>query len=79
MEILRNAKLCHGSRVCQLMCSFHHRMEFSPEFSSIRILRDNNTGIISWLIDFTCDGCKNETEPFCVKYCLHGALRKEES
>ena len=79
MIILRDPVLCHGSRTCQMMCSFHHRRVFSPDFSSIHVFRDNKTGIVSWSIDTTCDSCKDEGEPLCVKYCLHGALRKEES
>jgi Fe-S-cluster-containing hydrogenase component 2 len=79
LKIVRDSNLCHGARMCSIMCSFHHRKKFSPEFSSIHVLRNNKTGNISWSVDSTCDECRNEEEPFCIRYCFHDALRREES
>ena len=76
MKIVRYPELCHGCRTCELMCSFHHRKTISPHSSSIRILRDNETGNIFWSIDATCDRCETEVQPFCERYCLYGALRR---
>lgn len=79
MKIIRDAALCHGCRACELMCSFHHRQEFSPEHSSIHILRDNASGAVQWSVDSTCNGCQEEEFPFCVRYCLYEALRRVPS
>jgi len=77
MKILRDANLCHGCRACEVMCSFHHRRAFSPEWSSIRVVRDNATGGISWSLDpTTCDMCEGEEQAFCVSYCPYEALRR---
>jgi Fe-S-cluster-containing hydrogenase component 2 len=75
MKIVRDPKLCHGCRTCELMCSFHHRRAIYPEFSSIRILRDNATGNISWTLGRTCDECKGEVQRFCERYCLYKAIK----
>ena len=36
--------------------------------------RNPQSGIIKWLIKTTCDGCLNEVEPLCIKYCVYGAI-----
>jgi hypothetical protein len=66
-----------------MACSFHHKEEFDPSKSSIRIL--NEEGKVPyrvWLIregeeniigGVPCDGCKNLEEPLCLQFC-----RKEE-
>jgi carbon-monoxide dehydrogenase iron sulfur subunit len=72
--ILRNTDKCYGCRTCQLICSFHHKGHFEPESSSIKVNRDYKTSVIRWSIDSTCDGCKGESEPLCVKYCCYNAL-----
>ena len=75
MIIKRDASLCHGCRTCEMMCSFHHRRAFSPEWSSIHVVRDNAMGRVGWAIDSTCDLCASEDQVFCVDYCAYGALR----
>ena len=58
-----------------MACSFHHsgRTSFQPSASSTRILRDNDTGEITIELDETCDLCRGEETPLCVKYCVYGA------
>ncbi|OGP87931.1 MAG: hypothetical protein A2156_01490 [Deltaproteobacteria bacterium RBG_16_48_10] len=79
MRIVRDSKLCHGCRTCELMCSFHHRRALSPEHSSIHITRDNASGEVYWHVDSTCDKCKGEEQPFCERYCLYEAVRRVAS
>ena len=67
---------CTGCRLCELACSFHHQRVFSPDLSSIRVLRNNRTGKIGLSINSTCDFCQGEEQPLCVKYCLYGALKE---
>lgn len=67
---------CGGCRTCELACSFHHKGEFIPEASSIKIL-DNKKGA-GFIVLFVeksdgssipCDGCKSIKRPLCVQYC----------
>jgi len=76
MTIRRDPELCHGCRACELMCSFHHRRFFAPECASIRVGRDNASGAIQWSLDETCDGCRDESAAFCIRYCPYGALTR---
>jgi anaerobic carbon-monoxide dehydrogenase iron sulfur subunit len=66
---------CYGCRTCELACSFHHEGVFAPERASIKVTKCNRTGVISWQLAASCDGCANEDQPLCVKYCAYGALR----
>lgn len=76
MKIIRDTEACYGCRTCELVCSFHHAGVFSPELSSIKVLRNNRTARIGWSIDSTCDSCKGEKKPLCVEYCIYGALKE---
>jgi len=75
MEIMIDIDLCYGCKTCQLVCSFHHTGTFWPDRSSISVFRNPQNGIVKWSIDSTCDGCKGENEPLCVKYCVYKAIR----
>lgn len=74
MKISINIDLCCGCKTCQLVCSFHHTKAFWPDKSSINISRNPQNGVVEWSINSTCDGCKGEDIPLCVKYCVYGAL-----
>lgn len=75
MIIIRNTDACYGCRSCQLICGYHHTGKFDPEQSSIKVNRDYKSSVIRWAIDSTCDGCRNEDEPLCVKYCVYGGIK----
>jgi Fe-S-cluster-containing dehydrogenase component len=75
--------VCGGCRTCEIACSFHHREEFNPAISSIKIL--SQEGKISyrvWLVrgeedrtmEIPCDGCEDLEEPLCLQFCR----KKEE-
>ena len=74
-KILIDRELCYACRTCELACSFHHSGVFSPERSSIRAMKNNQTGAIKWRMDESCDLCEGEDRIFCVQYCSYGALR----
>ena len=76
LEIAINIKACFGCRTCELVCSFHHAGVFSPELSSIGVIRCNRTGKVEWSVDSTCDSCIGEVKPLCVNYCQYGALKE---
>jgi len=76
MRIKRDHTACYGCRTCELACSFHHEKVFSPDLSSIKVWRNNRTGVIKWTIDSTCDSCSGESGPLCVRLCAYQALKE---
>jgi len=67
---------CGGCGTCEIACSFHHKGEFEPSISSIKILeRKDQPGFSVMLVEETgaqgmaCDGCPGLEEPLCVEYC----------
>jgi carbon-monoxide dehydrogenase iron sulfur subunit len=76
MKLVVNIGACCGCRTCELACSYHHKGFFSPELSSIKVSTNNRTGEIEWTIDSTCDSCKGEDSPLCVRYCTYQALQE---
>jgi anaerobic carbon-monoxide dehydrogenase iron sulfur subunit len=64
---------CCGCRACELACSFHLSNAFNPEASAIKVNRYN--GDLKLVINSSCDLCKEEDFPLCVKYCPSGALK----
>jgi Fe-S-cluster-containing hydrogenase component 2 len=68
--------LCGGCRTCEIACSFHHKGEFIPAVSSIKILdKEQAPGFDVFLAEkgdgekMACDGCKHHSVPLCVEYC----------
>ena len=76
MKIVVDTEACEGCRICELVCSFHHKGVFSPELSSIRVSRDNRSGKIELFINSTCDSCMGESRSLCVEHCLSRALKE---
>jgi Fe-S-cluster-containing hydrogenase component 2 len=74
MKIRRIPEKCYGCRSCELACSFHHRGAFSPGGGSIRAFKDHETGAIHWQRDRTCDFCRGEERPWCIRFCSYEAL-----
>jgi Fe-S-cluster-containing hydrogenase component 2 len=67
---------CGGCRTCEIACSFHHKEEFNPAISSIKILdKKNEPGFYVMLVEesggqsIPCDGCKGLEVPLCMEYC----------
>lgn len=67
---------CGGCRTCEIACSFHHKEEFNPALSSIKILdKKNEPGFYVMLVEesdgqsISCDGCKGLEVPLCMEYC----------
>jgi hypothetical protein len=62
-----------------MACSFHHKEEFIPSRSSIKVLdKENEPGFLVFLTknsdgqSIACDGCKELDIPLCVQYCKEG-------
>jgi Fe-S-cluster-containing dehydrogenase component len=64
---------CRGCQVCQLICSFRRDQAFNPTRAAVQVGRLG--GETEFGVTFTadCDRCGS-----CVKYCLYGALSREE-
>jgi Fe-S-cluster-containing dehydrogenase component len=70
---------CGGCRTCEMACSFHHKEEFNPAISSIRIVnQEGEVPFRVWLArdgemlnpdEIPCDGCKGIAEPLCLQFC----------
>ena len=67
---------CGGCRTCEMACSFHHKGEFIPAVSSIKILdKEKAAGFDVYFADSSdanhmgCDGCRGLNVPLCVEYC----------
>ena len=75
-HIVRDPALCYGCKNCQLVCSLHLTGSFWPERSSIQVTRNPQTGVVQWTIDESCDLCKEEKEPLCVRCCPYHALKQ---
>jgi carbon-monoxide dehydrogenase iron sulfur subunit len=74
-KLWMDPKKCKGCLSCELACSFHksgHKF-FNIALSSTTVLRGNENKKIIMQIDETCDLCKDEVIPLCVKYCPFGA------
>ena len=67
---------CTGCRTCEIACSYHHHKVFNTGISSIEIMPREEKLAFDIRIykegsgkHFACDGCVNEEEPFCIRYC----------
>ncbi|NQT66560.1 MAG: hypothetical protein HQ569_03150 [Actinobacteria bacterium] len=67
---------CGGCRTCEIACSFHHRGDFSPLNSSLKILdKKDRKGFNVLIINKSsknnpvCDGCIDIDTPLCVQFC----------
>jgi Fe-S-cluster-containing dehydrogenase component len=76
-RLLHQPTLCYGCRTCELVCSLHHTGAFQPERSSVHVTRQPRSGTVRWRVDRTCDHCRDESQPLCVKYCAYDALLME--
>ena len=70
---------CDGCQTCELACSFHHRGEFIPLVSSLKIAdspTEDGYGVEIFEENtaqrLACDGCKDLEVPLCVAYCWVG-------
>lgn len=67
---------CGGCRTCEIACSFHHRADFVPAVSSLKVLeKSGGAGYVVLLresadgLGMACDFCSGEEVPWCVRYC----------
>ena len=68
---------CGACRTCEIACSYRFTGEFNHTLSAIRVIDApdgdgfaidlNGTSGVNGR--FICDACKNEDEPYCMRYC----------
>lgn len=75
---------CGGCRTCEMACSYHHRGEFAPALSSLKIQEKTEGPGYLVLLKKTadeagpaCDGCRGLKAPLCVDYCREAEDLKE--
>lgn len=66
-------KLCTGCRICEQICSLHHKRECNPERSNIRIVCSEEQGF-PVTVPVSCFNC---TLPVCEKVCPTGATYRD--
>jgi Fe-S-cluster-containing dehydrogenase component len=79
-----NMPSCGGCRTCEMACSYHHRGEFAPALSSLKIQeKAEGPGYLVLLKKMAdeagpaCDGCQGLKTPLCVEYCREADDLKE--
>jgi len=73
-KITIDIEKCDGCRSCELACSFYLYKCFNPARSRIKVYRNDAEGVIEIVFHPTCDGCKKESMPYCVRYCSSDCL-----
>jgi len=62
-----DVKKCVGCRICEMVCSYHHKGSYNPIFSSIKVNFKKNYDIEIILLD-NCD-CRQDEDFSCVNMC----------
>lgn len=66
---------CGGCKTCQLACAYKLTGDFGYRSAIAVIEKPEKNGYIVELKgadcndQYSCDGCKNHEEPYCVMYC----------
>lgn len=71
-RIVVDAEECAGCRVCEMVCSFHHRRRFSPQLSRVMVIKEDKHGLDYPVFCHQCDPCPPITA------CTINALTKTE-
>jgi len=71
-RITVEAERCAGCRQCEMVCSFHHTMTFSPESSRVTVIKDDRLGLDYPLMCRQCSDCPP------MEACPTQALTREE-
>lgn len=84
-ELVVRENKCIGCRICEIICSYHHKKIFSRKTSSIHVRRIERKGEFKIIIysketdkRAACDLCKGEKMPLCVKFCPREAIKIKE-
>ncbi|HLE66676.1 MAG TPA: hypothetical protein VI730_05965 [Burkholderiales bacterium] len=67
--ILADVRVCTGCLACELACGFRWSKKMDPAHSTIRVRRDDESGLIDIKILQGCDTCRGIETPMCVAVC----------
>lgn len=72
--ILAEARSCTACMACELACGFRWSKKMDPSHSTIRVRRDDATGLVDIRVLDGCDTCRGVEIPFCVAICAPRVL-----
>lgn len=67
--ILADTRVCTACMACELACGFRWSKTMDPSRSTIRVHRDDATGLVDIQVLDGCDTCSGVETPFCVSVC----------
>ena len=67
--ILADTRTCTACLACELACGFRWSKSMDPSRSTIRVHRDNASGMVDIRILQGCDSCRGIETPLCVSVC----------
>lgn len=72
--ILADTRACTGCLACELACGFRWSKSMDPSHSTIRVHRDDASGMVDIRILDGCDTCRGVETPMCVSICIPRVL-----
>ncbi len=72
--ILADARACTACMACELACGFHWSKKMDPSRSTIRVHRNDATGLVDIQVLEGCNACNGFETPFCVSVCAPRVL-----
>jgi Fe-S-cluster-containing dehydrogenase component len=72
--ILADTRTCTSCMACELACGFRWSKKMDPSQSTIRVRRDNASGLVDIEILDGCDTCRGIETPLCVSVCIPRVL-----
>ena len=80
--ILADTRTCTNCMACELACGFRWSKKMDPSQSTIKVRRDNVSGLVDIEILDGCDTCCGIETPMCVSVCIPrvlslGRMRRE--
>ncbi len=72
--ILAESRACTSCMACELACGFRWSKKMDPSHSTIRVHRDDATGLVDIRILDGCDTCNGVEIPYCVSVCAPRVL-----
>ena len=72
--ILAESRACTSCMACELACGFRWSKKMDPSHSTIRVHRNDATGLVDIQILEGCDACSGVEISYCVSVCAPHVL-----